>query len=1526
MKRTFLKNSSTALAVILAVMLVFVAVFAVEGSTAMADDTLQGTKIGVHTIAHTSDIHYFPWEYCYQDITDPDYKKSDYYYSQTTSTKLVNESGNILYRNVMNMIKLAEQGKMPMYLISSGDLTKQGERVAHIDVANALRYLQNEIRKIDGYENFQVLVTIGNHDIANWEGELYDQTTGEALTAESVTLAQFAMIYNGLGFPSFDMSILSQIYGEDYFESVYSEYIPSSLSTELDFEYLNESLNLIYDMSKSGSVDVEELAIAYTHIGDGNGQLTYSATTTHKTLVIFGTDTTVRFESNEDFIPVQVSEYEFNNVTANGTNMSGHNFYLNVADSLEISTTPATLSEIMNAFANGKPVYRDCGLKHITGGMVSEETFIFMQSILDSTLAENGVQEPTAIAFFHQNLIPHFEIEDDWLSNYTLFNWEYTAKRFAELGIRYSFSGHQHCSDIATYTDASGKTVYDMETGSFVSLDSPIRIFEVERYSVEDSLAEKASSSLYLMDSFDDEYPLMKTPSSNVFSASPWNESAYQTAITAYNNASDSDKHVAWQAVVDANPDYVVYSLMHDDMSSLSYNEYVIKHVYSQLIPMVISHFLEEERLIETVNGILGQYLGEGSASLDEMVKSVLNVNVPLGLDDMKPTLLKVANYLVDTVFYQLYPDTDGNGYGDYVHNGKTYDNIVEWLDSVANSIIGIKFGDEKIGKLSLAEIAIYIFSTTCSGNEFTSSLEDPKSGVISSDSHYFTANSPYDPAQRAQFKAALEDLKKQCDSGEIIKRLLDEAFEPLLLGDNALLPTLLNYKFDFSSDRCGLTEDEFAWFDSLISFLGMMLSDASESGTLTISASNFVLADIINGALPMASPIIEEMLGFAIETTDILSFIEEFIGDYLVDSFYVGIGGIAESVVFGYALDDTPDLADVNDPTKPYTLMPYEGYATLSTDDGEVAVSYVTHVASKNEMNPATMENGRVPGSLTANFDTVSGTDTFKISFYTAEDVFAKVEMRKVGESNWTTVYGEHWNIFDEAERSAFYDDNNNLYAVVKQGNITLETYTSVQYIPLIDLGLACLDHSAITYTNSAGEEVYISAKDRFNINNKSVFYWNRHIVTFEGLEENATYEYRIYGEYYDTVGNNAIEFLHDDGNGEAKTFTFTTAKSSGDFEFLAISDPQGMIQSMYDETKSAFDVINGSNKVNGYDFIINAGDMVDAGSNFYQWQYALNTMIDTYANTSMFFASGNHEAGTFAMGKYFAYTQPETVDRNGYGEAMQDYYSFDYGDAHFIFLDTNDATAKSGLGQKQYDWLVADLDATTKDIVFVVMHKSLYSTGSHANDKEVSAMRAQLVPLFTKHEVDIVFGGHDHVYAEAVVDGTLYVTLGTIGTKFYEYTNDNDDVKSALDKKNSIMSTLTEQTVGHVEVKGGKVYYRGYTISELAKEDNTVTVIVGSVIGILVGGGAIAAGVVMIIKKKKQDGAEDIEAEDADSVIDCNDSVDTTDGDLTNAEPTATGVEPEKAENAVETAKITDETPVEENTTTTETDETAE
>ena len=49
----------------------------------------------------------------------------------------------------------------------SGDITQDGERQSHIDVANGLRRLQNEIRDIEGMEKFQIFVVFGNHDLYN---------------------------------------------------------------------------------------------------------------------------------------------------------------------------------------------------------------------------------------------------------------------------------------------------------------------------------------------------------------------------------------------------------------------------------------------------------------------------------------------------------------------------------------------------------------------------------------------------------------------------------------------------------------------------------------------------------------------------------------------------------------------------------------------------------------------------------------------------------------------------------------------------------------------------------------------------------------------------------------------------------------------------------------------------------------------------------------------------------------------------------------------------------------------------------------------------------------------------------------------------------------------------------------------------------------------------------------------------------------------------------------------------------------
>lgn len=99
--------------------------------------------------------------------------------------------------------------------------------------------------------------------------------------------------------------------------------------------------------------------------------------------------------------------------------------------------------------------------------------------------------------------------------------------------------------------------------------------------------------------------------------------------------------------------------------------------------------------------------------------------------------------------------------------------------------------------------------------------------------------------------------------------------------------------------------------------------------------------------------------------------------------------------------------------------------------------------------------------------------------------------------------------------------------------------------------------------------------------------------------------------------------------------------------------------------------------------------------------------------------------------------------------------YYSFDYGNAHFIALDSNQSTAP---GSDMYNWLANDLAGTTKFWKFVYFHHAIYTSGAQGLSSYVIPMRNNLAPLFEQYNVDIVFNGHDHDY-ERVLPRRDYV-----------------------------------------------------------------------------------------------------------------------------------------------------------------------
>ena len=108
---------------------------------------------------------------------------------------------------------------------------------------------------------------------------------------------------------------------------------------------------------------------------------------------------------------------------------------------------------------------------------------------------------------------------------------------------------------------------------------------------------------------------------------------------------------------------------------------------------------------------------------------------------------------------------------------------------------------------------------------------------------------------------------------------------------------------------------------------------------------------------------------------------------------------------------------------------------------------------------------------------------------------------------------------------------------------------------------------------------------------------------------------------------------------------------------------------------------------------------------------------------------------------------------------------YSFTYGNVGVVALDANDVSyeipANFGYTDgKQTAWLdrkLGELRAAKEvDFVVVFFHHCAYSTSSHASD---GGVRAEWLPLFAKHQVDLVINGHNHVYerTDAIKDGEV-------------------------------------------------------------------------------------------------------------------------------------------------------------------------
>jgi hypothetical protein len=161
-------------------------------------------------------------------------------------------------------------------------------------------------------------------------------------------------------------------------------------------------------------------------------------------------------------------------------------------------------------------------------------------------------------------------------------------------------------------------------------------------------------------------------------------------------------------------------------------------------------------------------------------------------------------------------------------------------------------------------------------------------------------------------------------------------------------------------------------------------------------------------------------------------------------------------------------------------------------------------------------------------------------------------------------------------------------------------------------------------------------------------------------------------------------------------------------------------------------------------------------------EYQAAVFNMYPTMLRISPLWPTlGNHDGASAdsatQTGPYYnIFKLPKSGEAGGLSSGTEAYYSFDYGNIHFICLESFE-TDRSATGTMM-TWLQNDVNSTSKEWIIAFWHHPPYTKGSHNSDTEIELieMRQNALPILEQAGVDLVLTGHSHSYERSyLIDG---------------------------------------------------------------------------------------------------------------------------------------------------------------------------
>jgi len=306
-------------------------------------------------------------------------------------------------------------------------------------------------------------------------------------------------------------------------------------------------------------------------------------------------------------------------------------------------------------------------------------------------------------------------------------------------------------------------------------------------------------------------------------------------------------------------------------------------------------------------------------------------------------------------------------------------------------------------------------------------------------------------------------------------------------------------------------------------------------------------------------------------------------------------------------------------------------------------------------------------------------------------------------------------------------------------------------------------------------------STSPRFSV--KSSEPVTRHVLTLTGLEPYTMVHYRVFTNRWP---------LWNEG-----TFRTAATPSQTVFSFAVFGDTRS--------NPIAHQQVVSSVLALAPDLVLHTGDYVENGLIPENWTTFFTVEQKLLSQTPLYGVMGNHESDS-----------PLYLDAF-YFPGNKLWYSFDYGNIHFVALYAEKATPEED------PWLANDLAQTRQPWKVVFLHYPLYSSGEHGGE---AALRKQLEPVFIKYGVDLVLCGHDHDYERLVVKDIVYIVAGGGGAPLYPAEHPDPNSAYFTSTHSSVHIAVDGLQLNIAAVRSDGVQFDPFALRKASPADRAVVI----------------------------------------------------------------------------------------------------